>query len=176
MLPLLILPPAQVALPPAANLALADSPSKPEYQVKAQIIRKLLDYLEWPNQEAGQPLVVAVLEPSPFGDYLPNELENLVIKGRPLKLRLFRGLSLITQCDVLFISGAYETSLGAILAELKGRPILSISDTPGFASRGVIVNLAPVDGRTRLEVNLTTLKSSGVTLSPQVMKSAMIMK
>ena len=34
------------------------NPSKPEYLVKAQIIRKLLDFLEWPMGESGQTLVV----------------------------------------------------------------------------------------------------------------------
>lgn len=176
MLPLLILPPALVALTSTASAAMADPQSKPEYLVKAQIIRKLLDYLEWPTGASAQPLVVAVLEPSPFGDYLPKELGNLVIKGRPLKLRFFRGLSQLNQCDVLFIPEASEENLGIILAGLKGKPIITIGDTPGFASRGVIVNLAPMEGRTRLEINATSLKNSGVTLSPQVMKSATIFK
>ncbi|MBK8793636.1 MAG: YfiR family protein [Holophaga sp.] len=176
MLPLLILPPALVAPAFTANLAMADPQSKPEYLVKAQIIRKLLDYLEWPMGESGQALVVAVMEPSPFGDYLPKELGNLVIKGRPLKVRFFRGISQLGQCDVLFIPETSEENLGSILAGLRGKPIITIGDTPGFASRGVIVNLAPVEGRTRLEINATALKSSGVTLSPQVMKSATIFK
>jgi len=174
--PSLNLLPALVVLLSAANIATADQVPKPEYQVKAQIIRKLLDYLDWPSAEANRSLVVGVLEPSPFGDFLPKELENLVIKGRPVKLRYFRGLSQIGQCDVIFLPEASEENLGTILDSLKGRPIISISDSPGFASRGVTVNLAPVEGRTRLEVNLTTLKGSGVTLSPQVLKSATIVR
>lgn len=176
MLPAMILLPAVVALSAAANVAAMEPASKPEYLVKAQIIRKLLDYLDWPNIEAGRPLVVAVIEPSPFDDYLVKQLENSVVKGRPLKLRYLRGLSQLGQCDVVFVPEASEENLTTILAGLKGKPIISIGDTPGFASRGVVVNLTLVDRLTRLEVNVTALKGSGVTLSPQVLKNATIVK
>lgn len=176
MFPSLILLPALVASPSAANFARVDPPSKPEYLVKAQIIRKLLDYLDWPSGEAGRPLVVAVMEPSPFEGYLTKELENSVVKGRPLKVRFFRGITQISQCDVLFIPEAWEENLENILGGLSGKPIISMSDSRGFARRGVIINLAPVEGRTQLEINLTNLKNSGVTLSPQVLKSSVILR
>ena len=173
--PLLLLP-AMVAHPASANMARVDPASLPEYKVKARIIRKLLDYLEWPNMEAGRPIVVAVLEPSSFEDHLAQELENGLVRGRPLKFRLLRSISQIDQCDVVFIPETWEENLDRLLGSLKGKPIISISDTPGFANRGVIINLAPAEGKTRLEVNLESLKRSGVSLSPQLLKFAIIVR
>lgn len=168
--------PAMVALPASAKTARAEPASLPEYKVKARIIRKLLDYLEWPNMETGRPIVVAVLEPSPFEDHLVQELGNGLVRGRSVKFRLIRSIPQIDQCDVIFIPDTWEENLDRLLGGMKGKPIISISDTPGFASRGVIVNLAPAEGKTRLEVNLESLKRSGVTLSPQLLKFAIIVR
>ncbi|MDP2877054.1 MAG: YfiR family protein [Holophaga sp.] len=167
---------ALVASTSSANFAMQTPAPMPEYQIKSQLIRKLLDYLDWPVSEPGRPLIVGVLEPSNLDDHLSRDLDRLVIKGRPIKLRFFRNISQITQCDAVFIPDVSELDLEKILTILNGKPIVSIADTPGYTSRGVTVNLVVVNRKVGLEVNVTTLKSSGVTLSPQVLKNATIVK
>jgi len=54
--------------------------------------------------------------------------------------------------------------------------VLTVGDTHGFARRGVVVNLAPAEGRTRLEVNLSSLRSTGLRISPQVLKGATLVE
>lgn len=168
--------PALVAITSPATFAMQTPAPMPEYQIKSQLIRKLLDYLEWPVSEPGRPLVVGVLEPSSLEEHLSRHLDRQVIKGRPIKLRFFRSISQIGQCDAVFISEVPEPDLEKILTALKGKPIVAIADTPGYSNRGVTVNLVVVNRKVGLEVNVTALKASGVTLSPQVLKNATIVK
>lgn len=173
MLPSQLVLPALMALSAATPPGVASQAPLPEYYAKAKILRLLLDYVEWPEGRADQPMVVGVLEPSPFGEHLPRLLEKAVLRGgRPLRLRFLRGPSQITDCDVLFIPEGHEAALGGIMRALQDKPVLTIADTPGFARRGVIVNLAIVDSRVRLEVNLAAMKRSGLMISPQVLKGA----
>lgn len=165
--------PALVALAAPFVLNAAGPSATQEYKVKAQIIRRLLDWMTWPNAEQGKPLVVAVLEPSQFEDYLLNELQGVVVHGRPVKLRYLRGLSQISQCDLLFIPEDAEASLGSILNGLRGKPIILVGDTPGFAARGLMVNLlVGYDQKIRLEVNESSLRNCGVKLDPLVLQGA----
>jgi hypothetical protein len=152
-------------------LAVEPNPQQ-EYYVKARIIRFLLDYVEWPTGDAGRPIVVGVLEPSPFEGFLEQALSKVAIKGRPVQLRSLRGLSQIANCDVVFIPEASEENLDSILGFLRGKSVLTIGDTPGYARRGVTVNLAHFGGRTQLEINLARMRNSGLTISPHVLKSA----
>jgi hypothetical protein len=161
--------------PPRPSGAVQAKP-RPEYLVKAEIIRKLLDYMEWPTGNSDRPIVVGVLEPSPFGDFLPKTLENSVIRGRSLQLRFLRGISQIGDCDVVFIPESSEDRLDEILRSLRGRPVLTVADTPGFGHRGAIVNLVLREGRTSLEINILAMKKSGVTISPQVIRNATIIQ
>lgn len=165
---------ALVAMNAFAWLGAEEPQARPEYRVKARIIRLLMDYVEWPKADSGRPLVIGVLDPSPFGNDLQQEMEKAVIQGRPVRVERHRTASRISACDVVFIPEDAEAGLESILAKLKGRPILSIGSTPGFAGRGVIVNLAPLKERTRLEVNLGAMQRSGLAISPQVLKGATI--
>jgi len=175
MLPLLLVLPACMALNAAPSLVVAEQAPLPEYYAKARIIRLLLDYVDWPGEKADQPIVVGVLEPSPFGDHLPRALDKVVVRGgRPLQVRFLRSPSSVSGCDALFIPEGLESSLNSILRDLRDRPVLTIADTPGFARKGVIVNLAIADRRVRLEVNLAAMKRSGLMISPQVLKGATI--
>lgn len=176
------MPPLKLTIPvlfaalPAVGFGAVEPKAQPEYYVKARIIRALLDYVEWPAKDAGRPIVIGVLEPSLFEGYLRQAVEGVVLKGRPLQLRSLRGLSQIGNCDVIFIPETSEEQLDTILGILRGRSVLTIGDTHGFARRGVIVNLALAEGRTRLEINLTRLRGSGLTISPQVLKGATIVE
>lgn len=173
LLPLLVLP-ACMALTTAAPLA-AEQVPLPEYYAKARILRLLLDYVEWPAGTSDQPLVVGVLEPSPFGEHLPRTLDKVIARGgRPVEIRFLRGPSQISGCDVLFIPETIGGALNALLRDLQDKPVLTIADTPGFARRGVIVNLAIADNRVRLEVNLAAMRRSGLMISPQVLKGAAV--
>lgn len=173
-LPLVL--PALMALNAAASPDAVEQGPLAEYYVKAKIIRLLLDYVEWPVGSADHPLVVGVLEPSPFGEHLPRALDKVVLRGgRALHLRSFRSPAQITGCDVLFIPESQEAALGGILRGLEGKPVLTIADTTGFARKGVIVNLAIANSRVRLEVNLAAMKRSGLMISPQVLKGATLL-
>ncbi len=83
----------------------------------------------------------------------------------------------MSECDVVFIPDSFEGSLDGLLRLLKGKPVLTVADAPGFANRGVIVNLAVQDNsRTRLEINLPALKQSGLIISPQVLRGATLVE
>lgn len=169
-----IIPRILLILSLAAIPAAPESAPLPEYLAKARILRLLLDYVEWPKDMSDKPIVIGVLDPSPFGNYLSKVTENVVIQGRPLVLRSLRGSGRLEGCDVLFIPENADISLNSLLRGLQDKSVLTVADTPGYSQRGVIVNLALRDNRIRLEVNLGALKKSGIIISPQVLKGATI--
>lgn len=168
--------PALLALNSAAPTGAVEPQPLPEYLAKARIIRLLLEYVEWPPGDSDRPIVVAVLEPSPFGDFLRQTLGKAAIKGRSVRIESFRSYSKIGACDVVFIPEEAEASLDSLLRALWGKPVITMGGTPGFAARGVIVNLVPQAERTRLEVNITSMRASGLMISPHVLRGATILQ
>ena len=56
----------------------------------------------------------------------------------------------------------------------NGAPILLFGDTPGFLQRGVMVNLEQVGGRVVFDINLRSLKASGLKLSSKALRLARV--
>jgi hypothetical protein len=59
--------------------------------------------------------------------------------------------------------------LSRIIDFVKGKPVITVSDTPGFCDRGVHINFAivPVRGKAtvKFEVNESAIKFSGFIVS-----------
>ena len=96
MLPSLLVLPACMALTTATPLA-AEQVPLPEYYAKARILRLLLDYVEWPAGAPNQPLVLGVLEPSPFGEHLPRALDKVIVRQQQQIDALIREITSLRQ-------------------------------------------------------------------------------
>ncbi len=55
---------------------------------------------------------------------------------------------------------------------MKGRPILTVADTEGFAQAGVMVGLVRSGTRIGFEVNLAPTRASGLRMAPGFLQLA----
>lgn len=149
-----------------------------EYQIKARYLSVLPEYIQWPSGRAKAPrlLVIGVIGESPF----ENHLDDLFSPGKPQskkgKVLYLPNLQGLEACDVLFIPESESDRLFEVLRKVKGRPVLTIGDSPDFARRGVMVNLVLDRDRVSLEVNLTSLRNSGLEVSGHILKNAKIIE
>jgi len=75
---------------------------------------------------------------------------------------------------MLFISSSEMGRLERILADLKGRNILTVADADGFARRGVMICFVTKENKIRLEINREAAQAAGLTISSKLLRSATI--
>ena len=80
----------------------------------------------------------------------------------------------IKSCHVLFISRSESDRLGEILAGLKGRNILTVSDADGFAQHGGMIRFVTEKNKIRLRINLDAAKAANLTISSKLLRPAEI--
>ncbi|TLY83974.1 MAG: YfiR family protein, partial [Gammaproteobacteria bacterium] len=80
----------------------------------------------------------------------------------------------IRECQILFIPAAELTHLDRILGALKGRSVLTITDSDGAAPRGVIIGLLRQDNRIRLRIDLQAARANNLTISSKLLRPAEI--
>lgn len=171
-------------LPFPALLSLAavagDPTLKSEYQLKAQFLITLLDYVQWPADgsavDKDSPLIICVLGRSPFKTFLDEACQNRVTKGRRLQVKYSQKVQDLKDCSVIFLCESEESRLTEILNLLRDKPILTMSDTVKFATQGTMVNLYLENKQIRMAVNLTALQRSGLRISSHVLKLAKIVE
>jgi len=162
-------------LPGALDTSAQTGPST-EYQIKAVFLFNFAQFTEWPAAaftNASSPLIIGILGSDPFGAYLDETVRNEKVNNRPLVIQRYQRADDIKTCHILFISPSEAQTTDQVFARLQGRSILTVGDTEGFASRGMIRFLTE-QNRIRLRVNVGAARAAGLTISSKVLRSAEI--
>ncbi len=160
----------------AAGLA-AQTARAAEYQVKAVFLFNFAQFVDWPAEafpDPDTPLVIGVLGDDPFGGFLDQTVDDERLGGRPLQVRRYQSVDEIKTCHVLFISRLEGDRREGILAGLKNRPILTVSDADGFAERGGMIRFVTERNRIRLQINLQAAEAARLTISSKLLRVAEI--
>jgi hypothetical protein len=132
-------------------------------------------FTEWPADAprdgpiticvAGDPDVVSALE--------------RIVRGRPLAGRDVAASNVSggwRGCHVLYLTGLDAAHSQRIVDELKGAPVLTVSDREGFTEQGGIVGLVADGGKIRFKINTDAAERARLRLSSRVLILATVVK
>ncbi len=103
-------------------------------------------------------------------------LQGKLVANKPLVLRRWVKSDSLETCHMVFISQDSTKEVSSLLQRINGLPVLTISDSPHFIDNGGMVGLIRDGTRVGLEVNLKTVRASGLNMSAQLLKLAKTVK
>lgn len=157
-----------------ANLV-AQTEAPKEYALKAVFLLNFARFVEWPSavfEDSLSPLVVGVLGDDPFGTCLDETIKGERIKSRPMAVKRFHDITEVRDCQILFISSSEANRIHTIVSNLKGRSILTVGDTEGFAKKGVMIRFVTVANKVKLKINVDVAKTAGLSISSKLLRLA----
>jgi hypothetical protein len=161
----------------AASTAIGeDRPN--EYQVKAAMIFNFMKFVEWPAEAfsvSDKHITLCTIGTNPFGRALES-LAGKEVRGRPVSLSHIETVDDIKSCHVLYVGESEKERIGAIAEKASAHHALTVSDTVGFAQRGLFVNFYFEEGTVRFEINLSAAHRAGLTVSSKLLKLARIVE
>jgi hypothetical protein len=146
---------------------------------KALFIEQFTRLVEWPRDSLPPdgPFVVCAVGNSDTADELANVASAVRFKQRPCQFRHPPPGDPVG-CHVLYLAPGAARRLSEILAAVAKRPVLTVSDTSGFADKGVQFNLfeetrsTPQPGiYVGFEMNVQAIKSSVLSFDPQLLSA-----
>ena len=148
--------------------------------LEAAMLQKIASFVRWPEscglQKPSGQFVVTVLGGSPLVPRL-GFLYAKPGKGMPsVQVRVVSQRSEIGKTHILFVTRAFSEELHQVLDLVGDDPVLVMGDTPGFAARGVAVNLYRDGDRVRFEINRRALESRGLKASYQLLSLARLVE
>jgi hypothetical protein len=158
----------------------ADGSDSSEYLIKAGFIYNFAKFVEWPSTafaEPDSPIVIGVLGTDPFGSIINRVVEEKKIGARGFIVRRYKwgkDLKDIKDCRILFVSSSEKAHFEEIVQSVKGLPILTVGETPGFAERGGMIRLTLEDNRVRFEVNVDAAHEGNLNISSRLLTLAKI--
>lgn len=155
-----------------------------EYLIKAGYIYNFANLVQWPASSFSQPespIVIVILGEDHFGSTLDRALDGKKVNSRSFVIKRARSLSELQrtlgpqkECQILYVSSSEMPHLGEAIQMLKGVPVLTIGETPGFARNGGIINLVLEDNKVRFEVNVQAAKDADLNISSRLLALARI--
>jgi hypothetical protein len=150
-----------------------------EYQIKAVFIFNFAQFTEWPPKAftgTNDPVVIGVLGSNPFDDFLESTVQNETVHGRRLVVQHYKRLEEIQTCHILYIGQSEARRLQHIVRNLKGKPVLTVSDIPDAAQEGAAIGFVTERNRIKLHVNLESIKVASLTVSSKLLRLGQIVK
>lgn len=160
----------------AADLAAQTAPTS-AYHLKAVFLFNFAQFVNWPPDafpDSQAPLVIGVLGDDPIGALVDEAVRGERLGGRPFESRRFQRVEDIKTCHILFISQSEGSRVAEILASLKNRPILTVSDSDDFAKRGGIIQFVTDQNHIRLRINLEAAQAANLRMSSKLLRVAEI--
>ena len=152
-----------------------------EYTIKAIFLERFTRFVEWPEEslalDTSQPFIIGIIGDTPLKYIVKEIYSSQKIKDKEVKIHFIsNNIKEIKKCHLLFITKSQEKNLSKILSYTSNKPILTVSDTDGFADKGVLINFYIQENKVRFEINKSAVKKSGLYMSHMLYKLAKVIK
>ena len=153
--------------------------------MKAAFLTNFAKFAEWPPDTLpdGAPMTFCVMGDEDVASAIERLVKSRNVSGRQLKVLKLkveilsrRQESALQACHLLYASGIDTKLWPVLLAAIEGKPVFSVSDSPGFAERGGLAALYVELKRMRFAINVDTMRRSGLRLSAALLSLAKIVK
>ena len=130
-------------------------------------------FTDWPDaapeqDKAGR--VVNILHDQKVYDSFKGILSRPVGKNLGLELQSCKKTSCIENSSVLYIGESDRGHFSQLLKLVETRPVLTISDTPGFAEQGGMIEMKHHNEKLTFVVNLQAVRRAGLYISAQLLQ------
>jgi len=147
-------------------------------EVKGEFVERFSRFVEWPTSlskgDSTEPFVVIIAGNCNFEKNISRAFHKRLINGRKPVVRVIPSGAQIPKCDLVFLAKSEKNNLERLLSFFSGKPVLTVADTKGFGERGVHINLFEEGDHARFEINLASVRKSGLKISSRLLRHAKI--
>ena len=145
-----------------------------EDRVKTAIAFKITRFVSWPTPV--DKIKLCVLGEDEFIKTLKT-MTGKVSRGREIEVVEQKSPAQYAgQCQMLFLDNTEKSTTQQILNDLRGKPVLTISDDDGFVEKGGIIGLFRDQNKIRIAINLKSSKEAGLAISAPLLDLAKIVQ
>jgi len=161
----------------SAPLAAADADDAArllERRVKAALLYRFINYVEWPESAfaaSSTPFVIGVAGADPLAAELAEFAIDRTVLNRPLVVRRVQGAESIKDVQILFVGRQGSSQLPSLLRAAPPQALV-VTDWDNALRGGSVINFLLVGGQVRFEVSLETAQRRNIRLSSRLLSVA----
>ncbi len=141
-----------------------------EQRVKAAMLYNFTRFITWPGA-VGPDLRLCVMGRTALEPAL-REIEGKQSQGMVLRVKSGVADADLASCEMVLIGRSEAGRIDDLLSRLARRPVLTVSDLEGFATRGGVIELLLVDNKVRFDINTAAAQRAGLSISSKLLRLA----
>lgn len=142
------------------------------YKVEAAFLRNFAHYVTWPADafaDPRSPWCIGILGTDPFGDVLEKTFKGRTEQGRPFEIYRADTPDKLPPCQIVFVAYNDPGRRRSALAELKGKPVLTVGDAADFLREGGIIRFQLRD-RVLMGINLDQARAASLKIQTKMLE------
>jgi len=165
-----------VGLSLCAGIALAQAG---EEEIKAAFLFNFARYVEWPASSFDgdeTPVRVCLIGAGGFAKTVSESVSGKRVDRRSVEVMEAEDPASAVDCHILFVGEGVGAARSKLIAKLAKAPVLTVSDSEGFARAGGIANFYRADKKVRFEINPGAARDAGLRISSQLLRLARVVE
>jgi len=171
MLALWVLAPAMPSCGTAASL---DPQALLERRVKAALLYRFINYVEWPESafpSANAPFVIGIAGDDLLAAELTEFATGRQVLNRPLQVRRRSSSQTLRDVHLLYVSRDEAAQLPSLLRAAPANALV-VTEWPDALHHGGVINFLALNGQVRFEISLEAAQRRGLRVSSRLLSVA----
>ncbi|MBI3511481.1 MAG: YfiR family protein [Bacteroidetes bacterium] len=142
-------------------------------RIKAVFIYNFTRYIEWPTDyKTGNFVINMYGSNAAMLAELNNMAKTKTVGAQKIEIKNTTTLDGIGRQQILYITSDVTANLSDIIAKLKGKSTLIVTEKAGSAKQGSAINFVVVDNRQKFELNPTNAEKYNLKVSSSLVALA----
>lgn len=145
-----------------------------EYAVKATYLYKFAPFVEWPAgtfRSSADPLVICIAGSDPVADLVADAAQGQVVGGRSIDVVHLSPAAHDQRCHILYVA-LKGAAAAAELDRMRGRPVLTVTDSARDPRTAGIIDFVVQDNRVRFEIDQGAAAENHLVISSKLLNLA----
>jgi hypothetical protein len=149
-----------------------------EQAVKAAFLPKFARYVIWPERSrraVGERFQLCIIGNDGFGPLIDEAASGEQIDQHSIIVRRMASVEQADGCRIAFVQGKSPKDNSSILASLRSRPVLTVTDQKLGPDRGMI-HFVVHQGRVRFHIDAAAAAQTGLSIDSRLLGLALTVK
>ena len=147
-----------------------------EYELKAGFLYNFFNFIKWPDRSfdaPNSPFILVLVGGGGKEHTIEHALQNSVIGTRPLKIITTNSLEDLGKAHMVFFLESYKNAdLPKVLAQLKGKPVITVGEEKNFITLGGDINFVQRGAKIKFQINSGSTEKADLKISSRLLMLA----
>jgi hypothetical protein len=135
------------------------------YKAYTLFVYNFTKYIQWPDGAIKNEFVIGVFGKSPIYEELQKMGQIKKVGDKTIRIVELSETTLDTEVHILFVPEQKSGHISGILAALKGKPVLLVSEKQGLVEKGAGISFLSDNNNLKFEMNSSSIAAQNLTPS-----------